>query len=128
MLFQTQPFCIPIIIRTKLITSSWILSQIEKQKLKHGFRPARILAKSPCYAFALLLSLSNCILCPKKQSVSPKRWHKAGFFVPKAFVCLANVPDLVRWVTLYGEQLLVCINCRNGQFVLSSLQCRHLSS
>ena len=63
-----------------------------------------------------LCPTAECCLC-----VGTRQALLQGWLLCVGFVCLANVPDLVCWVrSLYGEQLLVCISCRSGLFLLSS--------
>ncbi len=63
--------------------------------------------------FALRLVLQILSLCPPWQSVSRKRRNKAGSFARLAFVCLANVPDLVRWLSFVKYQLVLPNNAQN---------------
>ena len=55
-------------------------------------------------AFALLSGVSLERMYPPRLGVSRKRRNKSGTFARLAlcvgFVCIANVPDLVRWMEL----------------------------
>ena len=73
--------------------------------------------------------LMNCIVTDdiyssagvRRLCVGTRQALLQGWLLCVGFVCLANVPGLVRWVrSLYGEQLLVYISCRNGLSLLSS--------
>jgi len=83
-----------------------------KRKLSYCVQPCFSVCQ-PAYCVLLLR------VCP--ISVGTRQALLQGWLLCVGFVCLANVPDLVRWVrSLNVMQVPVYINCRSGQFVLSS--------